>query len=428
MVQIVEFGNPKGRLAEMLGMSLGQGLGSGLNTYFANRSLESVMKDKSLEGSPPSKKLEAIRAALSPYGEKGQEIFNQRMQIEQQEQQERERSDLSKISGYYQKRQDIPSDLLSRQSVETQLKIQDRLKSRQLGENIRNTLIKNGVPEEQANYYGDMIENTEKGTNQSAVIKEALETSNRYRSQIPENNKSAMEIRANRIPRTPQEQFQADKEGLSETTKIRSDIASRAENARRAVANKKFQLHLVQKGKLDDPVTVELAKRLPGAIGNKLLSKDTLLYQSGLFDEFGVLKTMFPGQIRVKEIELLEDKLASLDKNAEAKKAILEHGIKKLEYDQVIAKAAAEVEKIYPDARLLEFDQLVSEKAQPELDKLYKELIDGYEGIYNKYGAPSKPVKSGFRRFKDKNDEIYDIPIDKVDDVLNKYKDLKEVK
>jgi hypothetical protein len=81
---VIKLGNPQGKLSEMLGMSLGEGIGNGLNTFFANRSLESVMQDKALEKAPITKKLEAIRSALSPYGEKGQEIFQQRMAIEQQ--------------------------------------------------------------------------------------------------------------------------------------------------------------------------------------------------------------------------------------------------------------------------------------------------------------------------------------------------------
>lgn len=98
MVQVIRTEDPRGRMAEMLGMSLGQGLGNGLNTYFANRSLDSVLHDKALEGAPTSKKLEAMRSALSPYGEKGQEILQQRMQIEQQEMQERETEKQEKLT------------------------------------------------------------------------------------------------------------------------------------------------------------------------------------------------------------------------------------------------------------------------------------------------------------------------------------------
>ena len=89
-IQTFELGNARGKLSDMLGMSLGQGIGNGLNTYFANRSLESVLHDKALENAPTAKKLEAIRSALSPYGEKGQEIFKQRMDIEQQDLQEQQ--------------------------------------------------------------------------------------------------------------------------------------------------------------------------------------------------------------------------------------------------------------------------------------------------------------------------------------------------
>src|SRR5690348_12800269 len=90
MVQVIKTEDPRGKLSEALGLSLGQSIGNGLNTYFANRSLESVLHDKALEGAPASKKLEAIRSALSPYGDTGKEIFKQRMLIDQQEQQEKE--------------------------------------------------------------------------------------------------------------------------------------------------------------------------------------------------------------------------------------------------------------------------------------------------------------------------------------------------
>jgi len=84
MVQVINTGNPQGKIAEMLGLSLGQGLGNGINTYYANKALEDVINDKSLEDKPMSEKMGKLQSALSPYGEKGQEIFQQRMQIEQQ--------------------------------------------------------------------------------------------------------------------------------------------------------------------------------------------------------------------------------------------------------------------------------------------------------------------------------------------------------
>jgi hypothetical protein len=92
MVQVIRTEDPRNKIGEMLGMSLGQGLGQGLSTYFANRSLESVLQDKALEGKPLSEKMQALQSALMPYGEKGAELFQNRMQIEQQAHQEKEQA------------------------------------------------------------------------------------------------------------------------------------------------------------------------------------------------------------------------------------------------------------------------------------------------------------------------------------------------
>jgi hypothetical protein len=179
------------------------------------------------------------------------------------------------------------------------------------------------------------------------------------------------------------------RESKKETLPIRKEFADKAKYARQGIENKKNMVALIKKGNINDPLTVELSKYLPGAVGNKLLSTDTQLYKTGLFDEFGVLKTMFPGQIRVKEIELLEDKLATLDKSHEAKAQILETGALKLERDIILAKYARQVEKQNPNASLLEFEELVSEKAKPDLDKLFDKISKQYDKIYLDY-APNK--------------------------------------
>lgn len=88
MVQVIDTGDERGRLSEALGLSLGQGIGNALTTHFANRSLQSVMQDKSLENAPQSKKLEALLSAASPYGEIGQKSFQNILEIAKQEKQE----------------------------------------------------------------------------------------------------------------------------------------------------------------------------------------------------------------------------------------------------------------------------------------------------------------------------------------------------
>lgn len=175
---------------------------------------------------------------------------------------------------------------------------------------------------------------------------------------------------------------------LKDTKEQRQDYASKGKYARQGIANKKQQIALLKTGAIDTPTKTYLASLLPGAIGNQLLSPETQVYKAGLFEEFGVLKSMFPGQIRVKEIELLEDKLATLDKSHEAKQKILENGVLKLEQDAILAKHATKIEKERPDAGIGEFDELVAESAQKDLGELYDRIIKGYNDIYIDYAKP----------------------------------------
>lgn len=159
--------NQQGKLADMLGMSLGQGIGNGLNTFFANRSLENVMKDKALEGAPQSKRLEAFRAALSPYGKKGQEIFQQKMQIEQQEMNEHQQDVLGRVVAG----EKVGAKDLSKLSPENQLKVMQIQKNREIGRSVYDSLIKSGYPEETAKIWQNQMENAPTG-GQSDVIRQ----------------------------------------------------------------------------------------------------------------------------------------------------------------------------------------------------------------------------------------------------------------
>lgn len=175
MVQVIaKLGNPQGRLAETLGMSLGQGIGNGLNTYFANRSLNSVLKDKKLEGVPQSQKLEAIRSALSPYGEKGQEILQQRMAIEQQAMNESQQDVLGRVV----EGQKVSAEDLAKLTPENQLKVLQVKKNKETGRGIYDMLIKAGLPEETAKLYGDVAENATTG-GLTQIVKSAVDLARR---------------------------------------------------------------------------------------------------------------------------------------------------------------------------------------------------------------------------------------------------------
>lgn len=173
MVQVFSTEDPRKRLADALGMSLGQGIGNGLNTFFANRSLESVLQDKALESAPQSQKLEAMRSALAPYGEKGQEIFSQRLQIEALDKQERETAKKEAeqdILGRIASGEKVSAKERAKISPENQFKVLEIEKKKQAGKSVYDALIKAGYPQETATIWQSQLENAPVG-GQSDVIK-----------------------------------------------------------------------------------------------------------------------------------------------------------------------------------------------------------------------------------------------------------------
>lgn len=98
MVQIFNTGNPKAKISEMLGLTLGQGLSNGINSFYANRALEGVLNDKALANAPFSEKMGKLQQALTPYGEQGQNLLNQRLQVEAQAYQERQAKEQARLA------------------------------------------------------------------------------------------------------------------------------------------------------------------------------------------------------------------------------------------------------------------------------------------------------------------------------------------
>ena len=177
MVQVIDVENRKGKISEMLGMSLGEGIGNGLNTFMANRSLDSVLQDKALEGAPRSKRLEALRSALAPYGETGQQILQQRAAIEQEEMNERQQDVLGRVVAG----EKVAAKDLSRLSPENQLKVMQIQKNREIGRSVYDSLIKSGYPEETAKIWQNQMENAPTG-GQSDVIRQVNDMIRRSRA------------------------------------------------------------------------------------------------------------------------------------------------------------------------------------------------------------------------------------------------------
>jgi hypothetical protein len=173
------------------------------------------------------------------------------------------------------------------------------------------------------------------------------------------------------------------RENRKETLPKRQEIATKAEAARKGIQNKTQLLEVIDRGNLDDPTFASIASSLPLNLGKRLLSEDTVVYKAGLVDEFTDLRNIFQGQTRVKEIDILEDKLADLYLTDDQKKAILKSRINALQSDVVREEAAAEVEEKYPNLGVLQFSKKVDELAKPKLEKLFNHILDEQKSILN---------------------------------------------
>jgi hypothetical protein len=159
--------DPRDRAVGLLGEALGMGLGNGINTYFANRSLDSVLQDKALKDAPLSEKFSKLQSAMQPYGEKGQELLQQRLQIEQQAMQEEQQNVLGQVAAG----KEVSDKDFAKLTPENQFKVMQIQKNRTVGQGIYNALIKAGYPEQTAKLWQIQMENAPVG-GQSDVIRQ----------------------------------------------------------------------------------------------------------------------------------------------------------------------------------------------------------------------------------------------------------------
>ena len=169
--------DPRDAATGALASALGQGLGKGINSYNLNRSLQSLMQDKTLKDKPLSERMEAIQNVVQPYGQEGREYFQNYLMREQQANQENEREVLAKVASG----ENVTSKELKKVSPENQLKVLDIQKRKQAGKSVYESLIKAGYPEETASLWQNQIENSPTG-GQTDVIKNVNDLIKRSKS------------------------------------------------------------------------------------------------------------------------------------------------------------------------------------------------------------------------------------------------------
>ncbi len=168
------------------------------------------------------------------------------------------------------------------------------------------------------------------------------------------------------------------RERRKERGKVIEEIMDRANAAREGIANRQDMLRLINTGNLNDPTFYAVANALPWNLGERFLSPETVQYRASLIDEYKDLRRIFQGQTRVKEIQLLEQKVADLYLTDDQKAAILISRMKALQYDILREQIAEELEGEYPDAGALQFNRMVQERLanDPEAKRIVDEFLD----------------------------------------------------
>lgn len=190
------------------------------------------------------------------------------------------------------------------------------------------------------------------------------------------------------------------RQGSSETLKERQEIAQKAQDAEQAIGEKERMIELIDSGKLDDPTVASILNAIPMKLGQRFLSPQTVEYKSTLINGYRDLRNIFKGQTRIKEIELLEEKLADIYLTDQQKKSILKSSMKTLQYDIIRAEAAAEVEEKYPGLKALAFSKKVREIMNPKLEALANRVIDEQKSIFQD-AENKKKIKLDLRDSED---------------------------
>ena len=187
--------------------------------------------------------------------------------------------------------------------------------------------------------------------------------------------------------RRRQEETQTKKESdlqlekRREVLPFKQKLVEKSQAAQEGVENKERSLDIISRNKLDDPTVASLLESLPFSLGKRFLSEDTVQYKAGLVDDFRDLRNIFQGQTRVKEIELLEDKIADIYLTDEQKKAILKSRINTLQADIIRAEVAAEIEEQMPNLGILQFEKELNKRVRPRLKELSNRTIDEYKSV-----------------------------------------------
>jgi|GEM_PF-2501195 hypothetical protein len=338
-----------GTLAE----SLGQGLGNAVDTYYTNKALDSVLNDEKLKDAPQSEKMGALQRALQPYP-KGKEILQQRMQISQLEEKEKQdklQKDQSHVIGKILNKQPINEKERSILSPEQSLAIAKHEQALELGKLKANNKAPLGglggqpVDPVIAKKIEEIVtENPDATPDQLGILLTNAGVPTTNQDRYLENRRREQELKSKA---ESEESKLATKQDIAfhEASKdYDKSIQKEAKVAKKQLDSIEDIEKSVREGKIK-PTNAANVLKFFGPIGERLaeaaLTKDQAKLQAAIPEFLEGRKELFGVRLSDADLKLLQDKLPDIAKSPEANLAIL--GLmKKYANQSLLKKKAAE--------------------------------------------------------------------------------------
>ncbi len=210
---------------------------------------------------------------------------------------------------------------------------------------------------------------------------------------IPQSyTKSIVESRRREGERKTTQESKVEERREKEKQPFRQKIIEDANAARDATENKQQLLNLIDTKNLNDPSFAAVMTALPFKLGERFLSPETVEYRAGLIDEYKDLKTIFVGQTRTAELDILGKKVADIYLTDEQKKAILKSRMRALEAPLAREEAVIEVDREKPNLDAAQWNQEVRKVEKQKRQSILNRFLDEQNFII---GQSEKRRKSG---------------------------------
>lgn len=358
-----------------VGSALGEGIGNQLNNYFINRSLNSVLKDKSLENAPQSVKMGRLEEAMRPYGQKGFDVFKNRMMVEQQASQEKQEQQNKKKADVLRKRlsgekiSDEEKEIFSPEEEMGIAKFEQAITLQKLkneGKASPGGLSGQSVPPQVSNAVQNVLSKSQDlNSDQLTQAFDQEGVPRTYSNAYIENRRRDDDMRAKKADEAEKLDYQSFKDNKEYSEKILN--GKEAYERDKAVLDQMAQIS--KEGDLPKPLSASLLQKLGlplGLLENPSAEQFEKLSQELMKNIMGT----YGSRILQSEVVSFMKSIPTLLNSPEGQKRLIKQWQILNEGKKIYYDAYKEIRKENPKRLPPDLHEKVLEKAEPKLEEM----------------------------------------------------------